>query len=74
MNGVVVNGTTLPDSLADLKDAGDSHTASDEYADTFDAMPNAIYAPMAVPEPASLSLLAAAALLPLARRRRPAAR
>jgi polygalacturonase len=70
MNGVVVNGTTLPDSLADLKDAGDSHTASDEYADTFDVGPNAIYMP--VPEPASLSLFAAAALLPLTRRRRAA--
>jgi polygalacturonase len=71
MNGVVVNGTTLPDSLADLKDAGDSHTASDEYADTFDMGPNAIYNP--VPEPSSLSLLAAT-LLPLVRRRRSTSR
>lgn len=70
MDGVVVNGTTLPDSLADLKDAGSSHTASDEYADTFDASPNSIYAPMAVPEPASISLLAVGVLLPLTRRRR----
>jgi polygalacturonase len=69
MDGVVVNGTTLPDSLADLKDAGSSHTASDEYADTFDMGPNAIYNP--VPEPGSLSLLAGA-LLPLVRRRRSA--
>jgi polygalacturonase len=61
MSGVTVNGTNIPDSLANLGGG-----VSQEYADTFDASANPIYV---VPEPASLGLIGAVGLGLLRRRR-----
>ena len=68
MNGVTVNGVTIPDSLDNAENSSGS-LESQEYADTFDASANPIYNP--TPEPASCWLLAVTALYPLSRRLRP---
>jgi len=65
MNGVSVNGVTIPDSLDNAKNSSGS-LESQEYADTFDASANPIYNP--TPEPASCWLLATTVVLALSRR------